>query len=359
MHKPIPPEDYKLLSSFEMLCNTLSDDRFADRLDRKLGYFVLPNDRRLPRVFLPLTLRQIMQTPFHELSSAAGIGQKKISVMLRLMQRATKPLRPEPKGAELDGDHRSRDGDPHHAAERKFDPALVSEVVWEQWCEAICANGLGVETLGRLAISLRRLTTQMWDAQLSNYCNATLGEIRARKTHGEKRVQSILEIFYWVHDALTHAILADHLALRLAPRFIAPIERWLSQATAKPVSTNWESVRDGLVGPLLAQIRIDAAPEVAQLAEARLGIGCAPQQVRIQSKKLGVTRARVYQMLEECNRVMLVRWPEGSAQVAQLYDQLRLGPGEAEACRLVEQTIEMFFSAPEQLAKGAGKAAKA
>jgi len=143
MQKPTPPEDYKLLSSFEALCKTLSEERFADRLDRKLGYFVLPNDRRLPRVFLPRTLREIMQTPFDELSSTAGIGQKKISVMLRLMHRATKPMRPAPKGPELDGNHHSRDGESLFGPERKFDPALVSEVVWEQWCEAICANGLG------------------------------------------------------------------------------------------------------------------------------------------------------------------------------------------------------------------------
>ena len=40
-------EDYKLVTSFEEVRRELMQDRYADRLSKPLGYWVLPNDRRL------------------------------------------------------------------------------------------------------------------------------------------------------------------------------------------------------------------------------------------------------------------------------------------------------------------------
>ena len=37
---------------------------------------------------------------------------------------------------------------------------------------------------------------------------------------------------------------------------------------------------------------------------------------------MGVTRARVYQLLEDCARVMDVRWPDGKTQLARLVPQI-------------------------------------
>ena len=49
-----------------------------------------------------------------------------------------------------------------------------------------------------------------------------------------------------------------------------------------------------------------------------MGINGAPQSVRQQSKKMEVTRARVYQLLEDCSKVMSVRWPEGQHLLSSL-----------------------------------------
>ncbi|MFI4876620.1 MAG: hypothetical protein ACIALR_14820, partial [Blastopirellula sp. JB062] len=54
------------------------------------------------------------------------------------------------------------------------------------------------------------------------------------------------------------------------------------------------------------------------LAVGRLGLGGKPQSVRMQARMLGVTRARIYQLLEDCSKVMSVRWPEGQALLAAL-----------------------------------------
>src|ERR1043166_7543843 len=60
---------------------------------------------------------------------------------------------------------------------------------------------------------------------------------------------------------------------------------------------------------------IEAGENGADLARGRLGIGASAESVRNQSKSLGVTRARVYQMLEECHNVMSIRWPDGRRQL--------------------------------------------
>ena len=48
MNKVTSVEDYKIVSSFQSLRKTLLDDKFADRLEKPLAYWALPNDRRLP-----------------------------------------------------------------------------------------------------------------------------------------------------------------------------------------------------------------------------------------------------------------------------------------------------------------------
>ena len=83
-------EDYKIVSSFQSLRKTLLDDKFADRLEKPLAYWALPNDRRLPLAFLGRTIKDLLATPFEELSATPGIGQKKISSLVKLLSRATK-----------------------------------------------------------------------------------------------------------------------------------------------------------------------------------------------------------------------------------------------------------------------------
>ena len=93
MAKATSAEDYKLISSFEEVRKTLMDTRFSDRLEKPLAFWALPNDRRLPLAFLGRTLRDLLDTPFDELSSTPGIGQKKISSLVRLLHRAINELK--------------------------------------------------------------------------------------------------------------------------------------------------------------------------------------------------------------------------------------------------------------------------
>ena len=145
--------DYKLVSSFESIRQTLMQDRFQDRLTKPLVYWALPDDRRLPLAFLNRSIGDLVNTPFEELTATPGVGHKKISSLVKLLNRATRDQPPVPMGLNELGEpgttHRI-DG----AREFKFNASLVSEALWSEWTALVRQLRIGDETLGRVAESL-------------------------------------------------------------------------------------------------------------------------------------------------------------------------------------------------------------
>ena len=301
-------ETFKLSSEFSRLRDTLLQQEHGERINRPLAYWALPVDRRLPLAFLGRSIRDLLETPFEELSATPGIGQKKIGTLVELLARVAKkqpPASPTKSAAEKPTNGRAGESN------ASFDPSTVSELLWEQWRDTVSRHGVGYESLGHLARSLRSLPTVMWDTPLSQYAGYTVAEIRQMKTHGEKRVRAILEIFHAVHQALSHAPTNEHLTVRLVPRFVVEIDRNVAEMIEGDKVPSRAELRDRIVRPLVEQLRVDIGPAVARLVRERLGISGQPQPVRHQSRRLGVTRARVYQLLEGCAMAMAVRWPEG------------------------------------------------
>ncbi len=351
MNKASSVEDYKIVSSFQSLRKTLLDDKFADRLEKPLAYWALPNDRRLPLAFLGRTIKDLLATPFEELSATPGIGQKKISSLVKLLSRATKDHPPAvPFGlSEISESKRPATVDKPRRAATTFDPSIVSEALWSDWQQTVIKHGLGCEKLGRLAPTLQALPTVIWHTPLEHYVNHTVAEIRQLKTHGEKRVRVVLEVFYLVHDMFSGHDADQHLALRIVPKFIVPIENWISQVLEGDGLPSSDEVRDHLVIPLLDQLAIDAGATIHQLSEGRLGIKGSAQSVRQQAKQMGVTRARVYQLLEDCSRVMDVRWPEGMQLLAHLGARFHTAQTNQDEYRLFRAAYELFYPGKHKL----------
>ena len=152
-------EEHKLVSSFEAIRRTLLQEEYADRLDKPLAFWALPNDRRLPLAFLGRSVGELLETPFKELTSTRGIGHKKISSLVKLLHRATSDSPPAvPYGLQELADEleQSRVDEPIAVVTQSFDPQVVSEALWVQWCQTVQRFHLGRETLGRLAPSLKR-----------------------------------------------------------------------------------------------------------------------------------------------------------------------------------------------------------
>src|SRR4051812_22923730 len=94
VNKATSVDDYKLVSSFHSLRKTLLQEKYADRWDKPLAYWALPNDRRLPLAFLGRSIKDLLATPFEDLTATPGIGQKKISSLVKLLSRAIKDRPP-------------------------------------------------------------------------------------------------------------------------------------------------------------------------------------------------------------------------------------------------------------------------
>jgi hypothetical protein len=350
-------ERLQAISRFESLRKILTSGEYAEHLDRPLAYWALPADRRLPLAFLGRTLRDLLSTPFSQLSLTPGIGQKKIDSFVKLLARAanTDPsdlpweIVPAPE-------HRPKaDCDAASPGGNGFDPGCVSEVVWSQWQASVVKHGLGDEPLGRLAPSLKHMTRVIWDSPLRAYTDCTLGGMRALKTHGEKRVHAILEVFHSVHVLVTNMGRRDHLTVRIVPRLIDGTEQWIGRALQRPGVPGREEIFAEFVSPLLEQIRSDTAEQIVSLAENRLGIRGPITSVRQVARSMGLTRARVYQLLNEINDVMMVRWPTGRHQVYELRAKLLAESAQMEHPPDLEQfsaAVELFYPGSRRGAAG-------
>ncbi len=355
-------EELQLSSRFESLRRVLASDAYGEHRGKPLAFWALPSDRRLPLAFLGRTLGELISTPFEQLMATPGVGQKKIRSFIELLTRAvhTSPAQlssqlaqHEPGGAPAGQTQlRGQDG---------FDPASVSEVVWGQWCATVKKHGLEGEILGRFAPSLRLMTRMIWTLPLGHYASHSLAEIRAMRTHGEKRVRAILEVFHTLHCLLGEVTPNGSLAVRLVPRAIAQAESWTLQMLGRSPLPEKLDVRRGLLSPLIDQLRLDAAPQLVHLAEARLGMSGPVTSVRRLARHVGLTRARVYQLFSEIGDIMAVRWPAGSCMLYQLHGKFHsLVPAGEQQSELeaFDLALDLFFPTTRHAGQAAEEVAR-
>ncbi len=337
--KAVSVDRYRLVGTFERLRKKLLDMPDDGRLDRQLSYWVLPSDRRLPLAFLDRTLRDLLDKPFDELISTQGVGHKKVLGFFDLLQRASKVAAADlPFGFESPNRRKASAA----KANGGFDPTVVSEQLWQTWCESVRRGNFVDRKLGELAPTLLRLPTVIWDTPLSDYVDLSLSAIRNRKTHGEKRVRAILEIFCTIHESIATANPGENMAVDVLPEFVRPATAWLTATMPSDKKLGVADVRRQLAVPLTKQIEIDLGSNVAQLASERLELEGPAPPVRIQSTRLGVTRARVYQLLEDCGRVMEVRWPQGRWLLAPLHAKAR-SLGTPASADLLQGILDLFY----------------
>ncbi len=346
-------EELQIIGRFEGLRNMLLSEPYDHHLDKRLAYWALRTDRRLPLAFLGRTLRDLLTTPFAELAATAGIGQKKMASFVQLLSRV----------ADADPNHLPAiepatppAGMPTEATDR-CDPMNISEMAWAQWRASVVCHGLGGEALGRFAPSLQDMTRVIWNTPLGEYTSSTLAEIRAMRTHGEKRITAILRVFHAAHTLVAGMGTTDHLVVRIVPRLIDGVEHWTGRMLQRPGIPETEAIRANFIGPLLEQVRIDASRQVVTLAESRLGIGGPLMSVRQAARSLGLTRARVYQLLNEVNDIMMVRWPTGRHQTHELREKFEAE--EAQAAQLNGGAVDLaqFCAAVELFYPGSRRGA--
>ncbi len=349
VNQPSTAERCKLNSVFRDACKTLMEDRFRDRWERPIDFWVVGSDRRLPLQLLGRSVRDLAESPFDQLTATPGIGLKKMQTLIALLLRASREQAIATDVGRIEATVETMPSCDGRSEGRHFDPAHVSEMNWEHWRATVRKFGIDREKLGRLVPTLRSLPVSLWHTPLQFYCGKSVGEIRRMKTHGEKRVRTILEVFGLVHEVLAGARQTGGLVIRLLPEFMARVELWIDQLVEKDELAVIDrlAVRKSLVAPLVDQVELDRGPMVRELAEGQLGIKGEPQEIREQSRQFGVTRARIYQLLKECGDMMAVRWPEGRHKLNTLQQRLESARADAEALTLVRGVIDLFFPAAD------------
>ncbi len=350
-------EELQVISRFESLRTILQTEDYTDHLDKPLAYWALPSDRRLPLAFLGRSLKDLLATPYVDLSATPGIGRKKIRSFVQLLARAAN-TNPAELPAETAPAVNHRPIAPTHKVSSNgngFDPGSVSEVVWARWRTSVVKHGLADETLGRLAPTLRNMTRVIWNVPLGAYTDCTLAEIRGMKTHGEKRVRAIMEVFYSVHCLVAEMGSQTHLVVRIVPRLIDEVERWIGESLQTSGVPDDDEIFRELIHPLLQQVDLDATQQIARLAENRVGLSGPITSVRQAARTMGLTRARVYQLLNEINDIVTVRWPNGRHQVYELRDKYQSELDQAADPRELTQfnaAIELFYPGSRRGAAG-------
>ena len=337
--------DYQLVSSFDKLRQKLSAPKYADRMDKPLAFWALPNDRHLPLALVGRSLQELLDSSLEDLYGTPGIGPKKIATLMTLLQRASLALPPGAIPSPTEDPPETEAHEADRARKRGADPIdfrNVSEALWVTWRDAVRDYGLGGETLGRFSPSLDRLPRVLWTTPLETYLGLHLSEIRSLKTHGEKRVRAVLEVFGALHRIISH--LGEHpsLAVRIAPRTIAVVESWVSSALLRPEPPHVDEIRDRLLTPLVEQVRIDGGEQIASLVENRLRSRAF--NVQQAARRIGMTRARVYELLGDAPTIIAVRWPEGKLLFTALREHLERQTITAEQRALLEDAATAFFA---------------
>jgi hypothetical protein len=334
--RSISTEDFALKTRFEDMVSRLVDTP-AGQLDLPIAHWAVASDRRLPFALLGHTVRQITRASYDNLLATPGVGRKKFASLVMLLQRIsesaeapTEPVAIAPVAAIA-------------LHQEVFDSELVSQVMWAEWQETVRRHHLENEALGRLAPSLQTLPTVIWSKQLGEYLRYTIDELRSLKTHGDKRVTAVLEVFHVVHSILADSTRSTRVLAQLTPAFVPPIEYWWHSVLSNEELPSVQDIRQHLALPLLNQIERDAGETVHRLAAGRLGIEAFPEGVRDQALELGVTRARIYQLLETCGDVMRVRWPTGRWMFKLLIQKVQSHAGDSEALDLLESLQGLLY----------------
>ncbi len=344
-------EELHLVNQFDQFRRILQSPEYRSHLEKPLAHWALPSDRRLPLAFLGRRLGELIDTPFSSLAATAGVGRKKLGSLIMLLSRAVQTA--------------PGDLPQHSAATPKatcplpqsdgFDFSHVSEMIWDQWRTSVVRHGLGGEKLGRFAPSLRHMTRVIWNRSLGEYAHQTLAQIRAQKTHGEKRVRAILEVFHGLHVMIGAMGTQRHLVVRLYPTLIDQVERWVERQLQSAEPLDEESLLENYVRPLCDQVRIDANEPIVRLMETRLGFHGPITSVRQVARGMGLTRARVYQLLNEINDIMVVRWPNGRHLSYELLAKLHRQVENSEQPKPFPQfsaAVELFYPAARRGAEG-------
>lgn len=318
--KKIPSEEHRLGAQFMELCETLGSPSYRKHLEKRLAFWVNPSDKRLPIALLGRKVGEILDMSLESILNLPSIGEKKFNALISLLIRVANT--PEEDLPPLDPREQVSSGEKtRNEPTEDLSVSWVSEFDWNHWQRVVLEQGLEHEKIGRLCRSLEEMPRVLWNKPLSTYCRVSLGELRSMKTHGERRVYAILNLFRDIFEVASKFKDVPRLRVRMSLRWTDDMQQWMQEKIEVGPFPLKKEVFERFIGPCLSQLQVDSTESVVQLAESRLGFHGPITSVRQSAREMNIARARVYQLLSLISDIMYVRWPEGNLLVQQLRDK--------------------------------------
>ena len=308
-------QQMQFAARFEELRQALSQPDRISLWDKRLGFWATAADRHLPLPIITKTLREIVSADFREIAATPGIGQKKLSGLLMLLERAagTNPSTlPQSEAAvqiERQGQRKAAD----------FDFSKINEMVWGEWRETVRRHRLETLPLGRLVSSLRLVPRVMWEVPLGEFADLSLNQLLAKPAFGEKRLRAVWDVFRTIHQTLRGVEPDAAVGFTLAIRRVLNIQNWILESWQSGEIPSPQQLREQFILPVFEQLRLDCVPQAADLSEQRIGVHDHPRSVQHLAREFHLTRARIYQLFDDQVSALRVRWPEGRGFAQILY----------------------------------------
>jgi hypothetical protein len=184
---------------------------------------------------------------------------------------------------------------------------------WEAWSRTIVGFGFEHEPVGRYARSLRRLPRTLWHVPLRQFATESLACLRSRPWFGRKKLGVVGEVL----QDLATTLEAQRFAAAEPPRIrIAPIvdAEWrLLERIADGGGGGLTDLAADVVPRLLEQIEQDVGSLARRAWTSRLPAAVPAETCSRRAARLGISRARYYQLLADGRTALRLRWPEGPA----------------------------------------------
>ena len=312
----------------------------------------LPSDRHLPSGLIVLSLRDVLEKPYHKLLETKGVGESKLEKLIVLIERALKEFVYQDELAEGD-----RSGHAPPAAETTigrsdFDlfPAVenlslseLTPTVWQHVCQCIKRHSLENYPLGRFAETLDELPRGLWNCPLSDFVEHSIGELKQLKGYGDQRIASVLKVLVTTARVVAKCPSDTHLAIKVFPARIERISSWINRVLRDDLLPDYSSLCQHFVIPLLRQLEHDLGSQPAEMVERRLGVENEPETLDQIGESFDLTRERIRQLTLRAPEVMEVRWPEGKHLLDDFFEKFRSSGEAVRHVELISRTLNLLF----------------
>ena len=211
--------------------------------------------------------------------------------------------------------------------------------------EGLKTVGLWFHPVGRGIPSMREcgwnIGSMSFDALFEKYSWA---EIMGGK---RKRLGCVAQLFSRIPQFVS---ISNDLGVAIEP---VAAQILLAKSTIREIlnsrrSPTQDELSRGVIAPLLEQVEVDCGPESSLVAKLRLGLGHRGRLFRDIASEMGISNARVGQLLKRAQGALLIRWREGEYLFDDLCELLQRGNSDFDSYRLCYRVFEVFY--PDRLA---------